>query len=120
MAMESPTWKVLAADASVTALVPASRIHKGYAGDTPAMPYLVIEEVDAQPQSYTGNRPGIDNFRAQVRVVASGTQQARQIGEAVRNALEAVATQQFAEGPYREDDTGNWIHLSDWSHWTNR
>lgn len=120
MAMESPTWKVLAAAPAVTALVPAIRIHKGYAGDAPVTPYIVIEEATAAPQNYTSNPPGIDNFRAQIRVLADDTAQAKQVGEAVRDAMEVVSTQQFAEGPFREDDTGLWAHLSDWSHWINR
>ncbi|MEG3193750.1 DUF3168 domain-containing protein, partial [Lysobacter sp. D1-1-M9] len=86
MAMESPTWTVLAAAPAVTALVPAAQIHKGYAGDTPARPYIVIEEANAAPENYVDRRPGIDNFRAQVRVVADGTAKARQIAEAVRDA----------------------------------
>lgn len=120
MAMESPTWLLLSADAAVIALVPKARIHKGYAGDAPVTPYIVIEEATATPQNYVGDRPGIDNFRAQIRVLADTTAQARQIGEAVRDVMETVSTQQFAEGPYREDDTGLWAHLSDWSHWTPR
>lgn len=120
MAMESPTWAVLSAAAPVTALVPAARIFKGYAGDAPVTPYIVIEEYNAVPANYMGDRPGVDNFRAQVRVMSDGTAQCRQIAEAVRDAMELVATCQFSEGPIREDDTGLWSHLSDWSHWTNR
>lgn len=120
MAMESPTWSLLAAAPAVTALVPQARIHKGYAGDSPTVPYIVIEEITATPENYVAGRPGIDNFRSTVRVLADDTAECRQIGAAVRDAMEVVAAQQFAEGPYREKDTGLWSHLSDWSHWTHR
>lgn len=118
--MESPSWSVLSADVAVTALVPKARIFKGYAGDAPAAPYIVIEEYNAVPENYIGDRPGIDNYHAQVRVIAADTKTARLIGAAVRDALEVVATCDFMEGPFREDDTGLWSHLSDWSHWTAR
>lgn len=118
--IESPTWKLLAANPALIAIVPKLRIFKAHAGDSPATPYIVIEEISGAPENYTSDRPGIDNFRATVKVVTLDAVQSRQIATLVRDTLETEATCHFMEGPLYENETKLMLHLSDWSYWSLR
>lgn len=119
MAMESPAWDLLTADAAITALVPIARIRKGFAGESPPLPYIVLEQ-GANPLNYVAGRPGMDVFRTTVKVVAADTKQCNAIAELVRDALELAAVGIFADGPTFEADTKVYLHMSDWRFHTAR
>lgn len=120
MPMVPPVYALLSASAAVTALVPAARIHgQGYAGESPAAPYITWLMVSGMPHNYMADRPGIDAFRAQVDCWAPTAAEAKQIAEAVRNALEldAQCVSMFEDF---DPETKLFRFSSDWAFQTRR
>lgn len=93
MAMTAPVFEILSATPAVTALVPATRIRgSGYGGEAPTVPYITHQTISGVPESYVGNRPGIDRHRAQIDCWASSASQAKAIAAACQYALEVHGT----------------------------
>lgn len=121
MAMESPAYALLAANAALTTLVPVARIFKsGYAGENPAKPYITIQEIGGSPYNYVAGRPGMDVFRPTVKVYSETEGQCKQIATAVRDALELDAHGLIFDGPEQDFETKLFVHLSDWHFHTSR
>lgn len=121
MAMVPPVYELLSADAAVTALVPASRIRgQGYAGEAPVTPYITHQTISGNPANYIAGRPGMDAFRSQIDVWADTAAQAKQIAEAVRDALELNAQCVAIMGDDYEPDTRLHRYSFDFQFWTPR
>lgn len=114
--MGPPVFQILSGSPAVVALVPASRIRgQGYAGETPATPYITWQIVDGIPANYTGNRPGLDQWRVQIDCWSATAAQSKQIAAAVRDALEPHAQCVAIFGDDYDTDAKLYRFGFDWS-----
>lgn len=115
MAMESKAYALLVANPALVALVPAARVFKsGYAGQSPAAPYITIQEIGTVPLNYMADRPGMDRFRPTVKVYAEDEGACREIAGIVRDTLELAGHGVVSDGPEFDEMAKLYVHLSDW------
>lgn len=120
MAMVPPVYRILSGDVAVTALV-ADRISgQGYGGETPVAPYITWNVVSGMPQNYLADRPGVDDFRAQVDIWAQDAATAKQVAEAARDALEPHAYCVGVVADEYDPETQLYRYGFDWRFWESR
>lgn len=87
-------------------------------------PYAVWRQVYGQPENYLSNIPDMDLYGTQIDIYADptpqGAKQARQIAEALRNAIEPVAHITAWRGESRDPDTNNYVFSFDVDWHTSR
>lgn len=91
----------------------------GSAPQDVARPYAVWRQVFGGPENYIGNTPDMDSFGVQVDVYAlpsQGAAVARQVAEALRDAIEPVAYVTAWGGESRDPATQNFVFSFD-SEW---
>lgn len=74
-------------------------------------PYAVWQLVSGYPEIYLGDRPDVDSLTVQIDVYASGPQgpgKAREVAEAIRDAIEGSCYITSWRGESVDPDTGNW------------
>lgn len=121
MAMTAPVFEILSAVPAITSIVPAIRIRgSGYGGESPVAPYITHQTAAGTPENYVGDRPGIDNFRAQIDIWAANAAQAKQIAALVRDALEPHAVCVSIFGDDYDAETKLYRYGFDWSFYTSR
>ena len=107
--MKPPIFDIIKVVSAVTALLgtdPVRFFPFGQAPDDVEMPYAVWQTVSGSPENYLSGTPSIDNWMAQVDVYAKKGSTARNVAEALRDALEADLTAYITawRGERKEDD----------------
>lgn len=85
-----------------------------------ARPYAVWQVVSGSPENYLAGRPDADSVTLQVDVYATTGDKARQVRDAIRDAIEldAYVTRWGAEG--RDTETKNFRASFDVDWWVSR
>lgn len=110
--MTPPIVQACAQSAAVTALLglgAGMRLYSfGEAPDGVAKPYAVWQLVSGEPENYLAGRPDADGFTLQVDVYGATGPSARQVRDAIRDAIElqAYVTRWGVEG--RDPTTKNY------------
>lgn len=94
--MSVPIFTVCNADTQLLALMPdADNVLRFYPyGEAPqdvVRPYAVYQEIGGLPENYLHNRPDADNISYQVNIYALTAPKAKEVFEAMREAIEPVA-----------------------------
>lgn len=108
--MTPPIFQVCAANAGVTALLgtgPTRLFPFGNAPQGVTLPYVVWQAITGMPENYLGHAPDIDRFTIQIDVYADGVSAARQVAEALRDAIEPHAHIVGWNGESTDPDTGH-------------
>lgn len=96
----------------------------GRAPQNPVTPYAVWQTVFGSPENYLGNTPDADGFGTQINVYAdptpAGSEKARAVAQALRDALEPVAYITAWRGESRDPETGRYVYSFDCEWVTNR
>ncbi|EKT4477467.1 DUF3168 domain-containing protein [Pseudomonas putida] len=110
--MTSPIVKACLQSSAVTALLGTGADMRLYSfGEAPqgvAKPYVVWQVVGGSPENYLAGRPDADGFNLQVDVYGTTADKARQVRDAIRDAIEldAYVTRWGVEG--RDPETKNY------------
>lgn len=117
--MFAPIFEVCAADSEVTALIGSNPVRLflfGMAPQNVALPYVVWQTSGGNPENYLGDLPDADNFSIQIDVYASTAATARQVAQAVRDAIESNAYVVSWIGDSIDPDTKHrrYTFLVDW------
>lgn len=112
-----------AASSRVRALLGTSPTRLYPFGEAPqnvTKPYAVWQTISGSPENYLGDIPDIDTHSLQVDVYAPTATAARDVAEAIRDAVEPVAHITFWGGESRDPETNNYrVNFTvDW--WTQR
>lgn len=122
--MDWPIFTLLAANASITALVGTNpvRVWEDTVPDDLAdqRPYIVWGTVGGAPENYMGDLPGIDSARLQVDVYSTTKAQARALAKLVRNTLESSMHMIGTPISLYEPDTKLHRYLLEFQIWQNR
>ncbi|TRZ62976.1 DUF3168 domain-containing protein [Pseudomonas alloputida] len=122
--MTSPIVKACLQSPAVTALLGTGADMRLYSfGEAPegvAKPYVVWQVVGGSPENYLAGRPDADGFNLQVDVYATTGDKARQVRDAIRDAIEldAYVTRWGVEG--RDPETKNYRASFDVDWWVSR
>lgn len=97
----------------------------GNAPQTVTYPYAVWRYVTGLPENYLGNLPDIDSQTLQIDVYAADvtgqrSAKAREVAEALRDAIEPHAYVTSWRGESRDDETRSFIFSFDVDFWTPR
>jgi hypothetical protein len=114
-----PVQQTLTAASAVTAIV-GSRIYQSIAPQDITQPYVVWSVVTSAPGNNLSETPEYDDQRVQIDCWSTNQSQARQLGQAVRDAIEVYT--HIVYGPWNdyEPDTKlhRWSMDSEW--WQDR
>ncbi|MBF8805383.1 MULTISPECIES: DUF3168 domain-containing protein [Pseudomonas] len=122
--MTPPIVQACLQSPAVTALLGAGtgmRLYSfGEAEQGAAKPYAVWQVVSGSPENYLAGRPDVDNVTLQVDVYATTGDSARQVRDAIRDAIEldAYVTRWGIEG--RDPETKNYRASFDVDWWVPR
>ncbi|UJW24034.1 MULTISPECIES: DUF3168 domain-containing protein [Pseudomonas] len=122
--MTPPIVQACLQSPAVTALLGAGtgmRLYSfGEAEQGAAKPYAVWQVVSGSPENYLAGRPDVDNVTLQVDVYATTGDSARQVRDAIRDAIEldAYVTRWGVEG--RDPETKNYRASFDVDWWVPR
>jgi len=108
--MNPPIFQVCAADTNVTALLGTAPTRLFPFGEAPqgvTLPYAVWQTITGLPDNYLGQAPDIDQFTIQVDVYADRGSSAREVAQALRNAIEPHAHIVGWNGESTDPDTGH-------------
>ena len=106
-----PIFRALNADAAVRALLGAEPLRAwafGLAPQDVVKPYLVWQRAGGQPENYINQRPDSDSATLQIDVYAETGDQAREVAEAARYAIEGWAHVIADRGESRDPSTMNY------------
>ena len=90
--MHPPVWDIASLDADVQSYLGADPVRLfpfGAAPDRITLPYAVWQTISGLPEDYITNAPDLDLFVVQIDVYANSPTEARAVGKALRDALEA-------------------------------
>jgi hypothetical protein len=128
--MVSPVFTLLAGDAAVTALIGAPPAMRCYSGgmipETPtinaALPCVTQQRIAGEPANNLARAPSIERVVIQINVWALTAVQAKQVMEAVRDALEAGGANCMGNVPSDtyEPETKRFGWMFDIHFWINR
>lgn len=108
--MYPPIFEVVAADSDVQTNLGVSPTRFYPFGEAPqsvAKPYAVWQFVSGFPENYINQVPDIDSMSIQVDVYATTSGQARDVAQALRDAIEPHAHIVSWRGEERDPDTRN-------------
>lgn len=114
--MYPPIFATCKAVAGVTSLLgtnPTRFYLFGKAPANPTLPYAVFRTVTGDPENLLGDVPDIDNYTVQVDVFASTADSARNVAEAMRDAIEPVAYISRWGEETQDPDTNNFRYQFD-------
>lgn len=105
--MFPPIYALCKAAPAVTALLGAEpRLFPfGEAEQNTARPYAVWQTIYGTPTNYISNRPDADSFGTQIDVYALQPTEARQVAQALRDAIEGAAHIVGYNGEFRDPVT---------------
>lgn len=112
-------YATLSAASTVTAIVGA-RIYRTTAPQGETQPYVVWQLVTSVPENNLSNLPDMDDQRVQIDCYSLSQSQCRELGKAVRNAIEVVT--HIVSGPWEdhESDTKLFRWSMDAEYWESR
>lgn len=108
--MTPPIFQICAAAPAVTALLGTAPTRLFPFGEAPqgvALPYAVWQTISGLPENYLGQTPDIDSYTIQIDVYANTVAQARNVAEALRDAIELNAHVTRWGGDGTDPDTGH-------------
>jgi len=110
--MSVPIFSACAASTAVKALIgtpPNMRLSEfGLAPQTVALPYAVWQVVTGFPENYIDRVPDIDSYTIQLDVYATTATAARNVAEAIRDAIETKAHIVAWRGESKDPDTAHY------------
>lgn len=109
--MYAPIFKIASASPGVQAVlgVEPTRLYPfGEAPEGVALPYAVWQGIGGAPENYLGGRPDMDQFALQVDVYGATAESVRQVGAALRNAIELHAHITRWSGERKDATTGRY------------
>ncbi|MGE7096382.1 DUF3168 domain-containing protein [Pseudomonas fulva] len=110
--MTPPIFQACAASAAVTALLGSGADLRLYSfGEAPqgvAKPYAVWQLIGGSPDNYLAGRPDVDSARLQVDVYGTTATSARQVRDAIRDAIELRSNITRWGGEGRDPTTKNY------------
>jgi uncharacterized protein YggE len=109
--MYAPIFEVVSADANVQSNLGVSPTRFYPFGEAPPnvdKPYAVWQLITGLPENYLNQVPDIDQFSIQVDVYATTADQARDVAQALRDAVEPHAHVIAWRGEERDLDTRNY------------
>lgn len=122
--MTPPIVQACLSSPAVTALLGAGtamRLYSfGEAEEGVAKPYAVWQLVNGSPENYLAGRPDADGFTLQVDVYAATSTSARQVRDAIRDAVELDAYVTRWGGENRDPATKNYRASFDVDWWVQR
>lgn len=92
--MYPPIFATCFADATCRELLGSSpmRLYPfGRAPEDESRPYAVWQTISGQPENYVDAAPDVDSMTTQIDVYATNEADAREVAEAIRDAIEPVA-----------------------------
>lgn len=108
---------VLIADSAVAAIA-GSRISPVYRSQDVPVPAVTLSNVGKSPINALNTYAGIDSNRVQADCWADTYTQARQLAEAVRNAMQTAGHLLEFEADDRDDPSGQFRVIQDFYVWT--
>ena len=105
--MRPPIFSTISAVSAVTDLLgtdPVRFFPFGQAPDEVELPYAVWQTVSGSPENYLSGGPSVDSWLVQVDVYAKRGSTARNVAEALRDAIEPEAYITAWRGERKEDD----------------
>jgi len=114
--MFPPIFGVCAASNAVKALIGSSPVRLwpfAAAPQAPALPYVVWQLVGGSPENYLDRVPDADRYTLQVDVYATTVSAARNVAEALRDAIEPHAVITAWRGESRDPETKNYRYSFD-------
>lgn len=112
-------YSLLSADTGVTAITSKIYVTQAPQGTTP--PYVVIDFININPESLIDDVPNIDNQYLGIDCIGNDQAESVNLFIACRDALESSGyvqgTRFYGE---RDQDTGYYRTLFDFSYWLNR
>ncbi len=122
--MTPPIFQLCSQTAAVTALLGTGANLRLYSfGEAPegvAKPYAVWQLMNGEPENYLAGRPDADGFTLQVDVYAATSTSARQVRDAIRDAIELDAYVTRWGGETRDPATKNYRASFDVDWWVQR
>ena len=122
--MTPPIFLLCSQAAAVTALLGSGANLRLYSfGEAPegvTKPYAVWQLVSGEPENYLAGRPDADGFTLQVDVYAASSTSARQVRDAIRDAIELDAYITRWGGETRDSATKNYRASFDVDWWMQR
>lgn len=122
--MTPPIFQLCSQAAAVTALLGTGanlRLYSfGEAPESVTKPYAVWQLVNGAPENYLAGRPDADGFTLQVDVYAATSTSARQVRDAIRDAIELDAYVTRWGGETRDPTTQNYRASFDVDWWVQR
>lgn len=122
--MTPPIFQLCSQAAAVTALLGTGANLRLYSfGEAPegvTKPYAVWQLVNGEPENYLAGRPDADGFTLQVDVYAASSTSARQVRDAIRDAIELDAYVTRWGGEIRDSATKNYRASFDVDWWMQR
>ncbi|MBS5847432.1 MAG: DUF3168 domain-containing protein [Pseudomonas putida] len=122
--MTPPIFQLCSQAAAVTALLGSGANLRLYSfGEAPegvTKPYAVWQLVSGEPENYLAGRPDADGFTLQVDVYAASSTSARQVRDAIRDAIELDAYITRWGGETRDSATKNYRASFDVDWWMQR
>lgn len=121
--MFPPIFSICAADATVKSLlgVTPTRLYPfGKAPENVTRPYAVWQQITGTPENFIGDVPDIDSYTVQVDVYSLDEATARQVAQALRNAIEPSAHIVAWRGESIDPETGDSRISFDVDFWVNR
>lgn len=109
--MFPPIFQVCAAAPAVTALIGSSPVRLYPFGEAPegvTLPYVAWQIVGGAPENFINEAPDADTFNIQVDVYAANAESARQVAQAVRDAVQNRAHIVGLNGEGRDPETRNY------------
>lgn len=109
--MFPPIFQVAAADPGVTALLGNAPVRLFPFGEAPegvTLPYAVWQLAAGSPENYLAGRPDMDGFTLQIDVYAATGSSARDVGAALRDAIELNAYIVRWGGESRDNETNRY------------
>lgn len=110
--MTPPIFQLCSQTAAVTALLGTGANLRLYSfGEAPegvTKPYAVWQLMNGEPENYLAGRPDADGFTLQVDVYAATSTSARQVRDAIRDAIELDACVTRWGGEGRDPTTKNY------------
>ncbi|WP_417393654.1 DUF3168 domain-containing protein [Gimesia sp.] len=104
----APIFLICSQDKAVTDLLGLSptRLYLfGSAPQNPVMPYAVWQMVGGSPENSLSDRADLDSFSLQIDVYGASASTVRQVGGAIRDAIEPYCYITSYRGESRENET---------------
>lgn len=122
--MYPPIFAICSADAGVQAVLGSGadcRLYPfGEAAQGVTKPYAVWQTISGSPENCISNVPVVDSWSLQVDVYSLTVTEARDVAEALRDAIEPEAHIVGWGGESRDPDTNNYRYSFDVDWWLER